>query len=109
MSDEPNEIELSDGRAAYRVRCWIEKDEDAGGYCVYAPDLPGCASCGETLNECLENIKEAAAGCIESYLADGVDIPWVPVSERKQRPDFNEERVIIASVYVTTKPTEIAR
>lgn len=33
---------------------------------MWVPDLPGCASQGETLEEALENIKEA----IELYLED---------------------------------------
>ena len=43
----------------------FEKEED-GGYSVWIPDLPGCASQGDTLEEAIENIKEAA----ELYLED---------------------------------------
>ncbi|NPA76466.1 MAG: type II toxin-antitoxin system HicB family antitoxin [Candidatus Diapherotrites archaeon] len=41
----------------------IAKDPD-GGYYAYVPRLPGCYSQGETVEETLENIKEA----IELYL-----------------------------------------
>jgi len=41
----------------------IVKDSD-GGYYAYVPQLPGCYSQGETVEETLENIKEA----IELYL-----------------------------------------
>jgi predicted RNase H-like HicB family nuclease len=94
-------VEVSDRRKAYRIRCWIERevDSEGPGYSVYAPDLPGCASCGNSILECMANIKEAAEACIESYIEDGVPIPWVPETERQQRPDFHEERVVIASVY----------
>lgn len=30
------------------------------------PALPGCHSQGDTMEEALENIKEAIAGCLES-------------------------------------------
>ncbi len=36
----------------------IEKDE-TGGYVVSCPSLPGCYSQGKTIEEALENIKEA--------------------------------------------------
>lgn len=38
--------------------------EEGGGYHVYCPSLKGCHSCGDTIEESLENIKEA----IELYL-----------------------------------------
>lgn len=43
----------------------FEKEED-GGYSVWIPDLPGCASQGDNLEKAIENIKEAA----ELYLED---------------------------------------
>lgn len=43
-----------------------------GGYTVYVPSLPGCISEGETIDEALENIREA----IELYL-EPVDDDWV--------------------------------
>ncbi len=36
----------------------LEKDE-TGGYVVSCPILPGCYSQGDTVEEALENIKEA--------------------------------------------------
>lgn len=43
----------------------FEKEKD-GGYSVWIPDLPGCASQGDSLEEAMVNIKEAA----ELYLED---------------------------------------
>jgi predicted RNase H-like HicB family nuclease len=45
-------------------RVILEQDLDTGDWAVYCPELPGCASCGETEEEALNNIKEA----IELYL-----------------------------------------
>ncbi len=42
-----------------------EKDEE-GHYVMECPDLPGCLSEGDTLEEALESINEAIAGCIIS-------------------------------------------
>lgn len=36
----------------------LEK-EQGGGYSVYVPELPGCASQGETRQKAIKNIKEA--------------------------------------------------
>jgi antitoxin HicB len=33
--------------------------EEGGGYCVTFPDLPGCMSDGETIEEAIENAKDA--------------------------------------------------
>lgn len=44
----------------------VFQEETDGGFSVWVPDLPGCASQGETLEEALGNIKEA----IELYLED---------------------------------------
>ncbi len=46
----------------YKVNIVFEKDEH--GYYVYAPELPGCHSQGNTFEEAMNNIKEA----IELYL-----------------------------------------
>ena len=37
----------------------IFQEESIGGYSVWVPDLPGCASQGETLDEAKKNIEEA--------------------------------------------------
>ena len=44
----------------------VFEPEDAGGYSVEIPALPGCVSQGETFEEALANIKEAA----ELYVED---------------------------------------
>ncbi|HLD06407.1 MAG TPA: type II toxin-antitoxin system HicB family antitoxin [Candidatus Nanoarchaeia archaeon] len=42
----------------------IEQDED-GGYIGKVPELQGCLSQGETLDELMKNIKEAIELCLE--------------------------------------------
>ncbi len=44
----------------------VFQEELEGGYSVWIPELPGCASQGETFEEALQNIKEA----ITLYLED---------------------------------------
>jgi predicted RNase H-like HicB family nuclease len=48
-------------------RVVLEQDSQTGDWAAWCPELPGCASAGETEAEALENIREA----IELYLEPG--------------------------------------
>ncbi|MCL7415988.1 MAG: type II toxin-antitoxin system HicB family antitoxin [ANME-2 cluster archaeon] len=50
----------------------LEEDEDVGGYVVSCPSLPGCFSQGDTVDEALDNIKEAIQACLESLAEDEI-------------------------------------
>ena len=49
------------------------RPEKEGGYSVAIPAIPGCVSQGETIEEALDNIREAAEGMLE--VANEQD-PW---------------------------------
>jgi predicted RNase H-like HicB family nuclease len=49
--------------------------EPEGGYSVQCPALPGCYSQGETVEECLANIREAIELVIEDMTAAGEPVP----------------------------------
>jgi predicted RNase H-like HicB family nuclease len=51
----------------YRIS--IEKGEDFG-FIAHCPAIPGCHSQGNTIEETIENIKDAIRGCIEALDAD---------------------------------------
>ena len=51
----------------YRVV--IEKGEDFG-YVVHCPAIPGCHSQGNTIEEAIENIKDAIGGCLSALDRD---------------------------------------
>ncbi len=54
-----------------RWRIILEPDAETGDWAAWCPELPGCASAGETESEALSNIREA----IELYLQpDPVDL-----------------------------------
>lgn len=42
----------------------IKEDAEDGGFNVSCPALPGCHSQGETVEEAVQNIKDAIQGCI---------------------------------------------
>lgn len=46
-----------------------------GGYTGTIPALPGCISEGDTLEEALENIKDAAEGYIRVLVKHGRKVP----------------------------------
>ncbi|HMU43119.1 MAG TPA: type II toxin-antitoxin system HicB family antitoxin [Ignavibacteriaceae bacterium] len=60
-----------------RLNIIIEKDEF--GYYAYCPDLEGCQSQGDTLDEVTENIKEA----IELYLETLSDTDKIRLTARE--------------------------
>jgi predicted RNase H-like HicB family nuclease len=49
--------------------------EQDGGYCVYAPDLPGCITEAETLIEGIEKIREGLCGLLMIHERDKLPIP----------------------------------
>ncbi|APS28341.1 MULTISPECIES: type II toxin-antitoxin system HicB family antitoxin [Pectobacterium] len=55
----------------------IEAGDDTHAYGVTVPDLPGCFSAGDTLDDAIANAKEAITGHIELLIEMGQDIPTV--------------------------------
>ena len=53
---------------SYKVSVIIEKDEN--GYYAYCPELEGCQTQGDSLEEVLSNIKEAAELYLETISED---------------------------------------
>jgi predicted RNase H-like HicB family nuclease len=47
------------------IRALLHPEED-GGYWAEVPALPGCVTEGDTLEEVLANVREAAGGCLEA-------------------------------------------
>ena len=56
----------------YRME--IVEDRDEGGYVVSFPDLPGCITCGETIEDAVRNAQDAKRTWIEAALEDEIDI-----------------------------------
>jgi predicted RNase H-like HicB family nuclease len=51
----------------YNVNVIINKDKD--GFYVFCPELPGCHSQGDTVEEAIDNIKEAAELYLETIFS----------------------------------------
>ncbi len=61
----------------------IHKDAQSD-YGVTAPDLPGCFSAGETMDEALTNAVEAIECHLEGLMLDGEPLPTPTSVERHQ-------------------------
>lgn len=71
-----------------RFKVVISNGED-GWLVVECPSLPGCVSQGRTVEEALENIKDAIQGCLD-VLCDGKDGEGLGLTARL--PSFPELR-----------------
>lgn len=61
-------------------------------YSAYVPDLPGCVSVGDTLDEVKAEIREAIAFQLEGMREDGLAIP--EPSSRVDTVEVGEENVV---------------
>lgn len=50
---------------------FVFEPQEEGGYYVYAPDLPGLHTQGDTLNEATANAEEALALYVEGLREEG--------------------------------------
>ena len=66
----------------------VFQEEKEGGYSVWVPSLPGCASQGETFDEALKNIRQA----IELYIEDSGE-------KESDYNDYKKQFVIPIKVY----------
>ena len=60
----------------------ILHEAEEGGYWAEVPSLPGCVSQGETVEEALENIKDAIELFWECMLEDGEEVRTEPEEVR---------------------------
>ncbi len=65
----------------------FQKEET--GYSVWVPDIEGCISQGESLNEAIDNISDAIGLSVETLAEHGMDIP-VPSAPEKIIAEKNQ-------------------
>jgi predicted RNase H-like HicB family nuclease len=61
----------------------IEPDTDDGGYIIHCPDLKGCWSQGETVDEAMHNIVDAITGWLATHIERSLD-----KARRAAGPDY---------------------
>lgn len=68
----------------------IHKDSDSD-YGVTVPDLPGCFSAGQSVDDAITCVLEAIECHVEGILIDGEAIPLsLPIEIHKENPDFSD-------------------
>lgn len=67
----------------------IEPGNDTHAFGVVVPDLPGCFSAGDTLDEAITNAKEAMELWLENVIDDGEAVPRTrPLAEHQKKREF---------------------
>lgn len=67
----------------------IEPGTESSAWGVAVPDLPGCFSAGDTLDEAMENAREAIDLHVETMIEDGLNIPAArPLSVLQADPEY---------------------
>jgi predicted RNase H-like HicB family nuclease len=67
----------------------IQPGNDVSAFGVVVPDLPGCFSAGDTLDEAIAGAEEAAAAWVDATLDAGHPIPAPSSLDAiRQNPDF---------------------
>ena len=59
---------------AMNYRMEIIEDREEGGYVVSYPELPGCLTCGETIESAVANAIDAKKAWLEAALEEGIEI-----------------------------------
>lgn len=72
-----------------RYPVMIEQGTATTAFGVAVPDLPGCFSAGDTLDEALDQARDAIAGWIDFALEEGRQVPNPSSVEAvRQLPDY---------------------
>ena len=72
-------------RLPYRME--IIPDTVEGGFAVRFPELPGCLTCGDTLEEAVRNAADCKKEWLIAAMEEGISIPE-PVSEEEYSGQF---------------------
>jgi predicted RNase H-like HicB family nuclease len=67
----------------------IEPGDAKHAFGVVVPDLPGCFSAGDTLDEAVDNAKESIELWLETVIDDGGAIPEPrSITEHQRNPEY---------------------
>jgi predicted RNase H-like HicB family nuclease len=81
----------------------VETGDAKHAYGVVVPDLPGCFSAGDTLDEALTNSQEAILLHLEGLLNDGMPFPSpTPIEQLRKKRGYPSS--ILTQVNWETRP-----
>lgn len=72
-------------REDYRITVRPLSKEEGGGYLVEYPEIPGCMSDGETIEDAIANGREALRDCLEVFKESGRKAPHPSVEPAQWR------------------------
>jgi predicted RNase H-like HicB family nuclease len=83
---------------------WIFLPDD-GSWCAYIEEFKGCISCGDTLQEATEMLKEAAEFWLDACLEDDIEIPEPIADWDDKGKKVNRREITFHSVSVVSTDT----
>ena len=63
-----------DDYMSLNYRMEIVEDKEEGGFVVSYPELPGCITCGETMESAIANAQDAKKAWVQAALEEGIEI-----------------------------------
>ncbi len=77
----------------------IEPGDAKHAYGVIVPDLPGCFSAGDTLDEAIDNAREAIELWLETVIDDGGAVPAPgQIDQHQANPEFKDHIWAVVAV-----------
>ncbi len=74
--------EISEQGIGYRCELRISREGDF--YVGYVSQLDSAVSQGDSLEACIKNVIDAFKGCIETYKAERMSIPWTEPKPKEE-------------------------
>jgi predicted RNase H-like HicB family nuclease len=78
----------------YRLTVRPLSKKEGGGYLVEYPEIPGCMSDGETVEEAIANGRDALRDCLEVFKESGRKARQSLASRRRSGASGSQERFI---------------
>lgn len=75
-----------------RYTVLVHPDHESGGFYATVPAIPGVVDQGETVEETLNNVREALTFTLEAMIEDGEEIPSDVEVKETHTLDLNQER-----------------
>lgn len=69
-------------RIPYRME--VIEDTEEGGYVISFPELPGCLTCGESMDSAMKNAKDAKKEWLTAAIEEGI-----PIQEPSRIEDYS--------------------
>ncbi len=71
--------------------CLFVKDHEVGGFSVFAPDIPSCATSGDNIEDAHAMIRECMHLCLEGALEDTGIVPEPKMSMLAEATEWFRE------------------